>query len=142
MSESSETAKGHHIPACDADQIINSIKLKTIHKSLSRRKKKGICCIGNRIAPNRHRNLKRFFKNLNAVQKAYLMAVGVAILVSLFVAGVIPNLINYISGINPQIIRQHSIYQPKDTERGLKIMMDRLLHLEEREKRRTLVQEY
>ena len=65
------------------------------------------------------------------------VAAGVALLASLFLSGVVPNIIDRISGINSGLNRQLSIYQPRDSERSLKTIWEMEKQLKE-EKRRVL----
>jgi hypothetical protein len=64
-------------------------------------------------------------------------AAVVALLASLFVSGVVPNLIDKISGVNSGLNRQLSIYQPRDSEQSIKTIREEEAHLKE-EKRRVL----
>ncbi len=72
-----------------------------------------------------------------AARRLVYAAVIVAILASLFVSGIVPNIIDRIGGINTEIDRQLKIYQPRDSERSLKTIREKEIQLE-KEKRRIL----
>ncbi len=90
---------------------------------------------GPRVAPIRRTHVQRsrprrrsrwVGKVLPPRRMKYVFAASIALLVSLFVSGVIPNFFIYSEDVDMKMRAQMNIYQPRDIERHL-LTIDRIM---------------
>ena len=91
---------------------------------------------GSRVAPIRRAHVQRsrprrrsrwVGKVLPPRRMKYVFAASIALLVSLFVSGVIPDFFIYSEDVDMKMQAQLNIYQPRDVERQLHTI-DRIMH--------------